>query len=100
MVWHTVCPSLTYRGTDGVEAYCILLGFAATVDGAEKVVVIGLDTFSLVGSQPTTILSGSCRLVVEGEVWGRPALGIAHLSSARLRTQDWTALVTHFREHR
>jgi hypothetical protein len=62
----------------------------------QQLVVIGLHTFATFGEISRTVLSGSCRLVVEGTLWGRPALGTAHLSGARLKKDDWPLLRKHF----
>jgi hypothetical protein len=62
----------------------------------QQLVVIGLSTFAAIGEISCTVVPGSCRLVVNGTVWGRPALGTAHLSGARLKDKDWTLLKTHF----
>lgn len=65
----------------------------------QRIVVIGLHTFSLIGGTPETVLSGTCRLVVKGEIWGRPALGTAHLSGARLKQNDWDLLKGYFSDN-
>jgi hypothetical protein len=61
-----------------------------------KVVVIGLGTFNRLVEGPVALENGNRVLIRKGELWGVLALGVIHLSGARLSGTDVTVLRDYF----
>lgn len=69
----------------------------------KQLIVIGLTTFRRLNTtQETVLLSGErgWQLVVQGTIWGLPAVGVVHLSGARILGSDWAAIRSHFADQK
>ena len=63
-----------------------------------RIVAIGLKTFRRLNEGPETLAVRRKRgaLVVQGEIWGIPAVGVIHLSGARIRSDEMVTMRSHF----
>jgi hypothetical protein len=54
----------------------------------KKISVIGLGIFEKLAVGQTLLKGNTCDLVRKGEMWGIPALGVIHLSGARVSASN------------
>ncbi len=94
-VWKGVSHSTRVE----IETFC--LHQAKAIVGAlvpTSIVVIGLQTFDKLSiNQEIAVRRNGRALVKTGELWGRPAYGVIHLSGARLSADDSSCLRDYFR---
>ncbi len=64
----------------------------------KRIVVIGLGTFDLLADRPHQLVhqQGQKTLIKQGQIWGVPAIGIIHLSGARIRRDEMDILAKYF----
>jgi hypothetical protein len=63
-----------------------------------RIVVIGLGTFDLLADRRHDLVhqEGQKTLIKRGRIWGVPAIGIIHLSGARIRREEMDVLAKYF----
>lgn len=64
----------------------------------KRIVVIGLGTFDLLADRGHELVhqEGQKTLIKQGRIWGVPAIGIIHLSGARIRREEMDVLAKYF----